>query len=142
MAAELQPLIDKVWRHCEDKGSRGRTVTLKMKFNGFEIITRSKSVPVVVASRGDLEKLSIALLRNEMPVTSRCGSWGFLFLHCKTATKGNRNLASRSDGGGARVAVFPAPVGPAVAQKTRRARLVGATPLSASAGNPNAALAT
>ncbi len=22
MATELQPLIDKVWRHCEDKGSR------------------------------------------------------------------------------------------------------------------------
>src|ERR1700704_5539197 len=44
MAAELQPLIDKVWRHCEEKGSRGRTVTLKMKFNDFEIITRSKSV--------------------------------------------------------------------------------------------------
>jgi DNA polymerase-4 len=40
MAVELQPLIDKVWRHCEDKGSRGRTVTLKMKFNDFEIITR------------------------------------------------------------------------------------------------------
>jgi DNA polymerase IV len=31
MAAELQPLIDKVWRHCEDRGSRGRTVTLKVK---------------------------------------------------------------------------------------------------------------
>src|SRR6195256_4926545 len=29
MAAELQPLIDKVWRHCEDKGSRGRTVLVK-----------------------------------------------------------------------------------------------------------------
>ena len=28
MAAELQPLIDKVWRHCEEKSSRGRTVTL------------------------------------------------------------------------------------------------------------------
>jgi DNA polymerase-4 len=68
MAAELQPLIDKVWRHCEDKGSRGRTVTLKMKFNDFEIITRSRSVPVAVASRGDLERLSIALLQNEMPV--------------------------------------------------------------------------
>jgi nucleotidyltransferase/DNA polymerase involved in DNA repair len=27
VAAELRPLIDKVWRHCEDKGSRGRTVT-------------------------------------------------------------------------------------------------------------------
>ena len=68
MAAELQPLIDKVWRHCEDKGSRGRTVTLKMKFNDFEIITRSRSVPVAVSSRSDLERLSIALLQNEMPL--------------------------------------------------------------------------
>jgi DNA polymerase IV len=68
MVAELQPLIDKVWRHCEDEGSRGRTVTLKMKFNDFEIITRSRSVPVAVSSRGELERLSIALLQNEMPV--------------------------------------------------------------------------
>ena len=68
MAAELQPLIDKVWRHCENKGSRGRTVTLKMKFNDFEIITRSRSVPVAVASREDLERLSIALLQNGMRV--------------------------------------------------------------------------
>jgi DNA polymerase-4 len=68
MAAELQPLIDKVWRHCEDKGSRGRTVTLKVKFNDFEIIIRSRSVPVGVSSRDDLERLSIALLQNEMPV--------------------------------------------------------------------------
>jgi DNA polymerase-4 len=68
MAAELQPLIDKVWRHCEDKGSRGRTVTLKVKFNDFEIITRSRSVSVAVSSRSDLERLSIALLQNEMPL--------------------------------------------------------------------------
>jgi DNA polymerase IV len=67
MVAELQPLVDKVWRHCHDKGSRGRTVTLKVKFNDFEIITRSRSVPVAVSSRDDLERLSIALLQNEMP---------------------------------------------------------------------------
>jgi DNA polymerase-4 len=68
MVAELQPLIDKVWRHCDDKGSRGRTVTLKVKFNDFEIITHSKSVPVAVSSRSDIERLSIALLQNEMPL--------------------------------------------------------------------------
>jgi DNA polymerase-4 len=68
LAAELQPLIDKVWRHCEDKGTRGRTVTLKVKFNDFEIITRSRSVLVTVSSRSDLERLSVALLQNEMPV--------------------------------------------------------------------------
>jgi DNA polymerase-4 len=68
MVNELQPLIDKVWRHCDDKGSRGRTVTLKIKFNDFEIITRSRSVPVAVSSHSDLERLSIALLQNEIPV--------------------------------------------------------------------------
>jgi DNA polymerase IV len=43
-------------------------VTLKMKFNDFEIITRSRSVPAAVSSRSDLERLSVALLQNEMPV--------------------------------------------------------------------------
>lgn len=66
--AELQPLIDKVWRHCEEKDSRGRTVTLKLKFNDFEIITRSRSVPVAASSRSDLEQLSIALLQHEIPL--------------------------------------------------------------------------
>jgi DNA polymerase-4 len=64
----LRPLVDKVWRHCEDKGSRGRTVTLKVKFNDFEIITRSRSVPIPVSSRNDLEHLAIALLQHEIPV--------------------------------------------------------------------------
>jgi DNA polymerase-4 len=68
MVAELEPLIDKVWRHCEGTGNRGRTVTLKVKFNDFEIITRSRSVPVAVSSRSDLERLSVALLHNEMPI--------------------------------------------------------------------------
>jgi DNA polymerase-4 len=31
MATELRPLVDKVWRHCESTGNRGRTVTLKVK---------------------------------------------------------------------------------------------------------------
>lgn len=69
IVAELQPPIDKVWWHCEEKGSRGRTVTLKIKFNDFEIITRSRSVPLAVANRGDLERLAIALLQNEMPIS-------------------------------------------------------------------------
>jgi DNA polymerase IV len=68
LVAELAPLVDKVWRHCESTDNRGRTVTLKVKFNDFEIITRSRSVPVAVSSRIDLERLSVALLQNEMPV--------------------------------------------------------------------------
>ncbi|WOH76945.1 DNA polymerase IV [Bradyrhizobium sp. NDS-1] len=68
MVSELQPLVDKVWRHSKDKGLRGRTVTLKIKFADFEIMTRSKSVPSAVSSRAGLESLIVALLENETPL--------------------------------------------------------------------------
>ncbi|WP_315754884.1 MULTISPECIES: DNA polymerase IV [unclassified Bradyrhizobium] len=68
MLAELQPLIDKVWQHCETSGNRGRTVTLKVKFADFDIMTRSRSVAHAVGSREDLARLSVALLQSEMPL--------------------------------------------------------------------------
>jgi DNA polymerase-4 len=68
MIAELDPLIDKVWQYCESAGSRGRTVTLKIKFADFETITRSRSVSSAVAIRDDLARLAIGLLENAMPL--------------------------------------------------------------------------
>jgi DNA polymerase IV len=67
MLSELQPLISKVWQHCEDKGARGRTVTLKVKFMDFELITRSRTLPGCVDTRTDLESVTIDLLRMVFP---------------------------------------------------------------------------
>ena len=52
MKAALQPIIDKVWRHCEQTGVRGRTVTLKVKFSDFQQITRSRTLTGYVESQG------------------------------------------------------------------------------------------
>ncbi|WP_082077337.1 DNA polymerase IV [Bradyrhizobium sp. LTSPM299] len=68
MVSELQPLIDKVWRHCEDKGSRGRTVTLKVKFADFELISRSRTVARAVGRRSELANVTAELLRALFPV--------------------------------------------------------------------------
>jgi DNA polymerase-4 len=68
MLAELEPLIDKVWRHCEDKGVYGRTVTLKVKFADFELISRSRTVASPVAHRNDLANLTTELLRGLFPL--------------------------------------------------------------------------
>jgi DNA polymerase IV len=68
MLSELQPLIDKVWRHCEDRGTRGRTVTLKVKFADFELISRSRTVAGAVGSRAELESASAELLRALFPM--------------------------------------------------------------------------
>jgi DNA polymerase-4 len=68
MLAELQPLIDKVWRHCEDKGTRGRTVTLKVKYADFELISRSRTVATAVGDRDELEFVTAELLRALFPM--------------------------------------------------------------------------
>jgi DNA polymerase-4 len=67
MTAELQPLIDKVWRHCEEKGTSRRTLTLKVKFADFELISRSRTVPGLIGSRGVLESTTSDLLKAIFP---------------------------------------------------------------------------
>ncbi|KQT53327.1 DNA polymerase IV [Aureimonas sp. Leaf454] len=66
----LQPIIDKVWRHCEATGTRGRTVTLKVKYADFRQITRSLSATAAVANRQDLEARALRLL-DDLPLDSR-----------------------------------------------------------------------
>ncbi len=67
MRDALEPIIAKVWRHCQATGIRGRTVTLKVKFADFQQITRSKSVGDAIDSLVDLERLSLGLLELLLP---------------------------------------------------------------------------
>jgi len=64
----LREIVDKVWRYCEGSGIRGRTVTLKVKFANFQQITRSRTGQMQIATRGELEQLSNALLEPLFPV--------------------------------------------------------------------------
>ena len=65
---QLREIIDKVWSYCERSGTHGRTVTLKVKFANFRQITRSRTGQVCIATRGELEQLSNALLEPLFPV--------------------------------------------------------------------------
>jgi DNA polymerase-4 len=68
MVSELQPLIDKVWRHCEDKDAFGRTVTLKVKFADFELISRRTTVAGTIDSSSELNSVAVELLRGLFPM--------------------------------------------------------------------------
>jgi DNA polymerase-4 len=68
MSAELAPLVDKVWRYCESSGARARTVTLKVKFADFQIITRSRSSVAPILDRATLASISADLLAAEFPL--------------------------------------------------------------------------
>ncbi len=93
LGGELQPLIDKVLRYCETTGNRGRTVTLKVKFADFEIITRSRSLPYPIASRDDLERLAVSLLQAEMPLPKRVRLLGLSLSSLQTESKAEPQMA-------------------------------------------------
>jgi DNA polymerase IV len=65
--AALKPIIEKVWRHCEATGNRGRTVTLKVKFADFRQITRGHTGLSHIATQQELERLALALLGPVFP---------------------------------------------------------------------------
>lgn len=68
MMAELRLLTDKVWRYCEKSGVRGRTVTLKLRYADFETITRSRTMPVMIGARDEIERIVAGLLQALFPM--------------------------------------------------------------------------
>ncbi len=64
----LQPIIEKVWCHCEATRIRGRTVTLKVKYADFHQITRSHTGAAPVTTQAEFEQVSFALLGPVFPV--------------------------------------------------------------------------
>jgi len=66
--AQLEPILNKLWRHVEGREIKGRTVTLKVKFSDFQIITRSRTLHVPVGSLEALTSISHALLDGVFPI--------------------------------------------------------------------------
>jgi DNA polymerase-4 len=58
---------DDVWAWCEKAQAFGRTVTVKVKYQDFTQITRSRSDSVPVTRRERLHELSLALIRSVLP---------------------------------------------------------------------------
>lgn len=61
-------MADDVWRWCEKAQAFGRTVTVKVKYQDFQQITRSRSQAGVVDSSEALRAASLALIRSILPV--------------------------------------------------------------------------
>ena len=64
----LETVIDIVWERIEAAEARGRTVTLKLKFTDFQIMTRATSQPDYVSGKDEFGRLARALLEAELPL--------------------------------------------------------------------------
>lgn len=64
----LENIIDIVWARIAEKGSHGRTVTLKLKYTDFTQQTRAKSVAQPVTDKAEFARLARALLDEQLPL--------------------------------------------------------------------------
>ncbi|MFW2829401.1 DNA polymerase IV [Sphingomonas sp. ID0503] len=66
--AGLLRMADDVWEWCENAQAFGRTVTVKIKFQDFRQITRSRSHVGQIAGPASLRQVSLDLLRSTYPL--------------------------------------------------------------------------
>jgi DNA polymerase-4 len=60
-------MADDVWAWCEKANSRGRTVTVKIKWSDFQISTRSRSMEMTIQTREKLHQVALDLIRSVFP---------------------------------------------------------------------------
>ena len=67
LLAELDRIGRHVWERIEKKGLAGRTVTVKVKYRDFRIVTRARSLPRNVTGADEFAGTAAALLRTLLP---------------------------------------------------------------------------
>jgi DNA polymerase IV len=60
-------MADDVWAWCEKANSRGRTVTVKIKWADFQLSTRSQSMESAIQTRHGLHEVALGLIRSVFP---------------------------------------------------------------------------
>ena len=64
----LERIVDIVWDRIESARARGRTVTLKLKYNDFTLVTRAKSIPQNVTDKDEFGAIGRVLLEELLPL--------------------------------------------------------------------------
>ena len=59
---------DDVWEWCEKTAVYGRTITTKIKFADFRIVTRSRTLAVPATHRDTLRRVAVDLVRTVLPL--------------------------------------------------------------------------
>ena len=65
--AGVLAMANDVWAWCEEAGSRGRTVTVKIKWADFQQSTRSRSMDAPIETRDRLHEVALDLIRSVFP---------------------------------------------------------------------------
>jgi DNA polymerase-4 len=68
LRAALDDIVEIVWQRIAEHETRGRTVTLKLKFTDFQLMTRARSLPRSIADKAEFARLSREILDEALPL--------------------------------------------------------------------------
>jgi DNA polymerase-4 len=89
----LAPCLESVWAYCQRTETRGRTITVKVKFADFQQITRSRTVLAPVDDPRTLEHISLELLAGLLPLAQGIRLLGVSLSNLETEEVAGRQLA-------------------------------------------------
>ncbi|RYD69130.1 MAG: DNA polymerase IV, partial [Verrucomicrobiaceae bacterium] len=81
-----------VWRHAETKGLYGKTLTLKIKYADFEVVSRSRTEPRPLRSVDEVLAVTMGLLQPFFPTAK-----GIRLLGISLSGFGNDGAAAQLD---------------------------------------------
>jgi len=90
-------VLDDVWGYCERTGVAGRTVTVKIKYADFQIVTRSRTLPAVVASRKNSNARALSWCARFLPLEKRSQIIGRVDLKHGGDCGAGRNATAATD---------------------------------------------
>ncbi|WP_324742214.1 DNA polymerase IV [Tsuneonella sp. CC-YZS046] len=64
----LDQIVEIVWERIERTEARGRTVTLKLRYSDFSLVTRARSVAQAISGKAEFATIGHALLEEMLPL--------------------------------------------------------------------------
>lgn len=89
----LDTIVDIVWERIERAEARGRTVTLKLRYCDFTLLTRAKSVAQPVSAKAAFAQIGHALLEELLPLPQPIRLMGLTLSSLESAGEENAQPA-------------------------------------------------
>ena len=102
----LDEIVEIVWERIERAQARGRTVTLKLKYNDFQLMTRARSLPRSVADKAEFAASGHAILDELLPLPRPIRLMGLTLSNLERDASGEEDEGRSDDADSGQLALF------------------------------------
>jgi len=102
----LDEIVEIVWERIERAQARGRTVTLKLKYNDFQLMTRARSLPRSVADKAEFAAIGHAILDELLPLPRPIRLMGLTLSNLERDASGEEDEGRSDDADSGQLALF------------------------------------